>query len=145
MLLGNNDLIAEIFYILSICVITFGFLRYYQSHRDDKFLIFAAAIGFTLLITPHAMIYDWSLLLIPAIILWNSLNVSKILLLPVFTLMWIGSFISGPLAYLQLKYLPIAFQISVPIFIFSTICLYAARPNQFPTHTAGAEYKNQIY
>ena len=74
-----------------------------------------AAICFTIFITPHAMIYDWVLLLIPAVLLWQAYPELKQYLKVVFAGIWLVSLLSGPLTFLQLKFLPVAVQISVPI------------------------------
>jgi hypothetical protein len=130
LLLGDYNTVADILYVLSIGVITVGFIKYYQHYQLDRILIFSAAICLTMLITPHAMIYDWSLLLIPAILLWRNSEHSKPLLKFIFAIMWIGAFISGPLSYLQLQYLQVAFQMSIPLFIFSSHYLYKYYLNQ---------------
>jgi alpha-1,2-mannosyltransferase len=124
MLLDGKQKFAEILYFISVLVITVGFIKVFKRHYQNKILLYAAAICLTILITPHAMIYDWSLLLIPAILFWDHIYISKPLLTAIFTLMWIGAFISGPFAFLQRNYLNLAIQISVPIFFFSSYSLY---------------------
>lgn len=105
------DGITLIFSSLGIAV----FLRFRQQFRNRPELCFAGSICLTMWITPHAMIYDWTLLLIPAILLWNARpdlsNHWKLL----FALIWIVSFISGSLAFVQRQILPVAFQVSVPV------------------------------
>lgn len=64
---------------------------------------------------PHAMVYDWSILVIPAILFWQALPQLKPLLKTMYALIWIAMFLSTPLTLLQLQTLPIAIQISVPI------------------------------
>jgi alpha-1,2-mannosyltransferase len=124
MLLVEHEVFADILYVISIVVITIGFIKFFKQYHQNKILMFAAAICFSMLITPHAMIYDWSLLLIPAVILWNYFGVYKQLITAIFAIMWIGAFISGPLSFLQLNYFHIAVQISIPIFIYSSFILY---------------------
>jgi alpha-1,2-mannosyltransferase len=124
LLLVEHEVFADILYVISIGVITIGFIKFFKQYHQNKILMFAAAICFSILTTPHAMIYDWSLLLIPAVILWNYFGVYKQLITAIFAIMWIGAFISGPLSFLQLNYFHIAVQISIPIFIFSSFVLY---------------------
>jgi len=124
LLFARKQLFADIIYICSIGVITPGFVNFIKRTRQNNQIMYAAAICFTILITPHAMIYDWSVLLIPAILLWNLDHMDKPLLKVIFMLMWIGAFISGPLTYLQFKYLGIALQVSIILFILSSYYLY---------------------
>ena len=51
-------------------IVVFIFFR--RKLRNESVLLFAGAIGLTLWITPHAMIYDWTILLIPAVIFWEK-------------------------------------------------------------------------
>ena len=47
------------------------------KNRGEISLLFAGAVCLTIWITPHAMIYDWSILIIPAIIFWQKLSRNK--------------------------------------------------------------------
>jgi alpha-1,2-mannosyltransferase len=96
-----------------------AYIYFWRANRNKSDLLFAGAICLTIWITPHAMIYDWSILLIPAILFWQALPRLRTLWKPLIALIWIATFLSGPLTYLQLKYLPIAVQISIPALIFS--------------------------
>ncbi len=78
----------------------------------------AVAHLLTLAITPHAMIYDWTLLLLPAFLLWNQLPSLQEKLFPLFSLLFVGALIANPLTQLQLKFFPSALQIAIPIFAY---------------------------
>ena len=41
-----------------------------------------------------------------------------------FALVWIATFISGPLTLAQLKFLPVAIQISIPVLFFVFLTIY---------------------
>ena len=101
-----------------------AFIIFWRSWRENKKLLFAGAICLTVLITPHDMIYDWSILLIPAAIFWQELANQKPLWKVLFSSIWLVTFLSGPLTYLQLKALPIAFQISIPVYCFVLFTIY---------------------
>ena len=120
---GNRWLVEGLSIVLSILGVVV-FYDYWRKNRGESDLLFAGAICLTVWITPHAMIYDWSILLIPAIILWRTLHPFKPLLKSMFTLVWIATFISGPLTLAQLKYLPVAVQISIPVLFFTYFSLY---------------------
>jgi len=54
-----------------------GFVRFARRFRAQKTLLFAAGVVLSLCLTPHAMIYDWSLLLIPAALLLQEFPSSR--------------------------------------------------------------------
>lgn len=101
-----------------------AFILFWRKNRTEHGLLFAAAICLTIWITPHAMIYDWSILLIPAIILWQARPGLQPLWKALFVLIWLTTIVSGPLTYGQLKILPIAVQISIPILFFAYFTAY---------------------
>ncbi len=117
---GNTWLVEGLSLLLSVAGVI-GFIYFWRSQRLNKSILFAGAICLTIWITPHAMIYDWSILLIPAILIWQEVAELKSLWKSLFALIWVGTFLSGALTVLQLKVLPIAIQISIPIFLFTVI------------------------
>jgi hypothetical protein len=92
-----------------------GFARFWQRCREHKALLFAAAICLTFWLTPHAMIYDWLLLLIPAVLLWQEVPQWRERWRALYALVWLATFFSGPLTYVQLQHFPVAVQLSVPV------------------------------
>jgi hypothetical protein len=70
------------------------------------------------------MIYDWSILLIPAILFWQAYPKLRHFWTPAFCLIWIATFLSGPLTVLQLKILPVAVQISIPVIAWVYFAIY---------------------
>jgi len=106
----------------AVGVIAFFFFRRFRRSEPD--LLFAAAICLTIWITPHAMIYDWSILLIPAVLFWQALPRLRHFLKPLYVLIWIVTLLSGPLVYGQLKILPVAVQVSVPVLFFVYLTAY---------------------
>jgi hypothetical protein len=113
---GQKWLVEGLSMLLSAAGI-FAYTFFWRAIRKEPDMLFAGAICLTIWITPHAMIYDWSILLIPAILLWQARPEFKKILRPLFTLIWIVTLISGPLTYTLLQLLPIAIQISIPIFL----------------------------
>ena len=115
--------------IVSIIGLIF-YLRVIKSFRNEPKLQFVVAVCFTIFITPHAMIYDWVLLLIPAILLWQAYPELKQYWKVVFTGIWLVSLLSSPLTFLQLKFLPVAVQISVPITLILLIDVWHVLKNK---------------
>jgi hypothetical protein len=95
------------------------FYRFWQRTPGKIDLHYAAAICLTIWITPHAMVYDWAVLLIPALLLWGFNPGLRRVLRPLFTLVWLAAFLSSPLTAVQLKFLPLAVQISVPVLAYA--------------------------
>jgi hypothetical protein len=136
LLLPNRPSIAEgISMVLSVAGILFIYI-FWRKHRSEPPICYAAAICLTIWISPHAMIYDWSILIIPAILFWQSHLKMRNLWRPLFAVIWIATLISGPLTYIQLNYLPVAIQISIPILF---IVFYTATKQLF------LQYNNDNY
>jgi len=114
---GKQTFIEIVALLVSVSAMGF-FIRFVLTQRERVDVCFAAAIAFTILVTPHAMIYDWALLLIPAILVRKEIPKHKSYWKVIFTTIWLLTLLSGPLTYLQLQILPVALQISVPGFIF---------------------------
>jgi hypothetical protein len=102
------------------------FILFWRKLRFEPALLFAGAICLTLWITPHAMVYDWTILLIPAVLFWEKRPDCRGLWKVLFALIWVATFLSGPLTLAQSKILPFAVQVSIPVLMFS---LYNANRN----------------
>src|SRR4030042_4463355 len=63
---GQKLLVEGLSLLLSVAGIV-AYIFFWRGNRKEPDLLFAGAICLTIWITPHAMIYDWSILLIPAI------------------------------------------------------------------------------
>jgi alpha-1,2-mannosyltransferase len=118
LLFPNHLSIAEgmgfIFSLIGVAV----FLYIWKKQRHNSSLLFACAVILTLWVSPHAMIYDWAILVLPAVIFWQVLDSHRALRKLIFASLWLALMISGPLTVAQLKIFPIALQISMPVFAF---------------------------
>lgn len=94
------------------------FIFFWRKLRGEPVLLFAGAVCLTLWIAPHAMIYDWTILLIPAVSLWKNRPDCRGLWKVLFALIWVATFLSGTLTLAQLKMLPFAVQASIPVLMF---------------------------
>ncbi len=86
-------------------------------------LRYALAVVLTLWLTPHAMIYDWALLLIPAVLLWDYLPHRHAELLPPYAAVWLASLLAGPLTYVQWQVWHGGIQVSVPVLAWAVVTL----------------------
>lgn len=94
-----------------------AFVRFYRRYREEKPLLYAGMMGFLIWTSPHTNIYDMSLLLIPALLLWEYRPELRLAWRLVFALLWLAFLFSGPLTYAQLEVLrlPFAVQIGAPV------------------------------
>jgi hypothetical protein len=90
------------------------FLAFWWRIRDSKPQSYALAVLSTLWLTPYAMLYDWSILLLPAALLWRERPDLRSRWLLLFALIWLAAIVSEPLVQGQLYVSPVALQLSVP-------------------------------
>jgi hypothetical protein len=88
---------------------------FWISRRVEGEPRFAFAVAGTLLLSPYMMIYDWSILILPALILWQCWPERRDRWWVLFAAVGAAAFVSGPLVKGQLLFLPVALQISVPV------------------------------
>ncbi len=91
------------------------FFRFNQKFQPQPELRFAGAVILTLWISPHFLVYDWAILLLPALLYWNIFRDQQPILKALFAIVWLAIFVSGPLTVAQLKILPFALQLSMPV------------------------------
>jgi len=106
-----------------VCALTgiWFFLRQRSIFLNNRTLGYGAAVCLTVWITPYIMIYDWVLLLIPAILFWQELPSQRNQLRVVYALLWVVTFLSVLLTLWQWTLLGRALQISIPIFMMLLI------------------------
>jgi hypothetical protein len=118
--------LGEALALLSTAAGIVVFILFRRKLRCEPALLFGGAICLTLWITPHAMIYDWTILLIPAVLFWEKRPAFRKLWKVLFALIWVAALLSGPLTLAQLKILPFAVQVSLPVLM---VALYNAYRN----------------
>jgi alpha-1,2-mannosyltransferase len=96
LLLPGQPRLADALALLSALMAAGAAFRFWRRHREDP-LRFAAAVVLTVYLTPHAMIYDWSILLLPALLLWEHAPAARPALRAAFALVWIAFFLGAPL------------------------------------------------
>ena len=83
-------------------------------------VMFPIAVFLSLWASPHALIYEWALLVAAGIVLWERLPESRNVWLCLYAITWVVLAASTPLALVQEKYLrlPGVVQISIPAMAF---------------------------
>jgi alpha-1,2-mannosyltransferase len=109
-----------------------GFVLFWRRHRDNLPIMFAAAVFLTLWASPHTMIYEWTLVLIPAVLLWDRVPERRDDWRVIFAVAWIVLFVSTPLAKFLFEWTMFpetgagwAVQLSVPV--MGVLGVWAAR------------------
>jgi len=124
LLMPGQPSLGEALALLSTVMGIVVYLFYWRRLRCEPALLFAGAICLTLWITPHAMIYDWTIFLIPTILFWEKRPDCRGLWKVLFALIWAATFLSGPLTFAQLKILHVAMQLSIPVLAFALYNTY---------------------
>jgi len=113
LLLPGHPRLTDALALLSALLATGVVLRFWRRHRADA-RRFAAAVALTLYLTPHAMIYDWAILLLPALLLWEHAPAARPALRAAFALVWLAFFPGAPLTALMVRYLGWGIQWTLP-------------------------------
>ena len=112
---------AQWLYILCSAVGVWLFVNLIRTVREVNLVQFGAAICLTIWITPSIFIYDWVLLLIPAIIFWRETAEQRQFLTVIYAILWAALFVSSALTFVQWNTFGRAIQISIPILAFSLV------------------------
>jgi hypothetical protein len=99
---------------LACSLATLGGL-FWISRRVEGDTRFAFAVACTPLLSPYMMIYDWSILILPALVLWQCCPALRERWWVLFAAVGTAAFLSGPLVKAQLVFSDVAVQISVPV------------------------------
>ena len=107
--------------VCSLAAIAF-FIYFWSRRRDNLPVMFGAAIFLTLWASPHTMIYEWSLAIIPAVLIWDRVPEKRPEWLLIFSVAWLALFVSTPIAKILFDWTKDpqghhgwAIQISVPV------------------------------
>ncbi len=109
--------VADGMALMIAAVAVAGFIRFRRAFAENPAMTFAGAILLTLLVTPHALVYDWVVLLIPAVLLWNERVADRAFLTRAYAAIWIVIWFAGPLTSAQLYFSDRAFQASIPVLL----------------------------
>jgi hypothetical protein len=112
--------LADALWCMTVLALIVAFVRFIRAFGNRFTLLFSAAIVFTVIATPHALIYDWAVLLIPAVLLRRDESAIHREWIAVCAIVWIAALVSGPLTLLQQRYLPFAIQVSVPLVLVAS-------------------------
>ncbi len=121
LLLPGATRVAEVLTVIMAGMGFAVFVGFWRQHRGDSRLLYASAICLTWWLTPHAMIYDLVILLIPAFLLWQEVPQARGDWRAIFGVLWLATLLSAPASFLQQAAFPVTVQITVPVL---ALCLF---------------------
>lgn len=92
------------------------FVRLARRTGGPLAVLYPAAVFLTLWLSPHTLIYEWSILIPAAVVLWERFPARRDAWAGLFAFSWVVLLVSTPLAKFQIEYLepqPV-FQLAVP-------------------------------
>lgn len=95
LLIGPNDVVGMLTFATAILGIGW-FATVWKRSNGSLAPCFGAAVALMLWLTPHALIYEWLLLVIPAGIWWTTLRESRPRMIVVFAIMFVASLLGPP-------------------------------------------------
>ena len=103
---------------------TAAFIVFWRAYRDRPSMLFAGAMVLTFLITPHALVYEWAILVLPAGILWFELPGDRRMLARIYAPVWLTIWLAAPITRMELIFTGRAFQMSVPVLVAGVIVVW---------------------
>jgi alpha-1,2-mannosyltransferase len=123
-LLPNFKVLSQILYGVCAAGGLWFFIRLWKANQGNIAILFACNICLTIWLTPYLMIYDWALLIIPAVLLWNYRENLHPHLRAIYALLWVITFFSSALTFVQLRAFGFAIQIGVIVLLYAYIAIY---------------------
>ncbi len=120
----GSHVLSQILFLICAVIGSIFFLLFYKKYRHDRTILFAASIIWLIWCVPYIFVYDWTLLLIPAILIWTQLEEIRPAWRVIIALLWVAGLLSSILTYLQLQVFPIAIQIAIPMLLIGIVLTY---------------------
>lgn len=131
----DNKKVGNVVGLAGLLVGVAALVWFWRKHRENVPVMFAAAVFVTLWASPHTMIYEWTLALIPAVLLWDRVPEKRDDWLLIFAAAWAVLFVSTPLCQALFEgtrtettpgnYKGWAIQLSVPV--LAVLAVWSAR------------------
>lgn len=88
-LFGNDKQLGLRFGGVTSLILTVAFVFFWYRHRNSLTNSLGGAVYFTLMVSPHALVYEWSLVLIPAVIWWREYPENRDRWLVLYAIPWV--------------------------------------------------------
>lgn len=111
--------------VVAVMVLLIALVR----RRGEEWLGFAAAVTASVLVTPHLVVYDWTVLLVPAVIMWKAVPRTRAAVLSLVGGLAVVAALAGDLVNRQLAVWGRAFSPAFPVLVaaVATACLAVTR------------------
>lgn len=110
LLFGDNRALGKACGLLVLLLGLVVFVQFWRKHRQNPTLLFAGSVYFGLLISPHTMVYEWSLALLSVWLLWYRTKMDKTLLRRGLVFLVVGLLAGPPISRIMLTQLGFALQ-----------------------------------
>jgi hypothetical protein len=121
--------------LLHAVLTTWYVSRRWKDHPDRDAILFAMSIPLTLWLSPHALLYEWHLLIVSGLLLWRFVPSQRTAWSVAIAALFVLSLVGPPLTQFQLKWLPYAFHLVVPAFgMLTWWALRRLEPAPSPRH-----------
>ena len=141
--------------LLTVAAGLAAFVQVWRARRDDTAVLFGAAVALTLWASPHVMIYEWAVAVVPAVLWWERVPHARPAWVVLFAAMWVAFFTATDMSrgvdWAERHWLgradPVLFQYSVPVAGWvgwrASRLLISTKPNLSPqrheVHTKGTQ------
>ncbi len=123
LLLPGVPIIPSALWLICAVAGVAGFVRVWWKRRDDLPEVFGASVLLMLWASPHTMVYEWALAIVPAVLWWTHRPHQRDAWLVMFAAVWVAMFVSTDFGRIQewlwTKQLgverPVIVQLSVPV------------------------------
>jgi hypothetical protein len=120
-LLFGNPALADAIHAVGAAVGIGGFVWLWRRQEGNLPVLFAASVLLLVWTTPYALIHDWTVLLIPAVLLYEHAPQLRSGWIVLHAAVFLASYVSMGLVRLQQHFLGLAVQISVPVLFLSIV------------------------
>jgi hypothetical protein len=124
---------AQVLYLACALTGTIFFVLFWKKMERNPGILYSAAIAWLVLCIPYLMIYDWTILLIPSVLLLDAAPGLRPQWRAIFAILWLVTFLSSVLTFAMLSFLPLAIQVSVPALWIATAAAYRLLTKQSST------------
>ena len=111
--------LPEAYWPLAVACAVGGGVRAWQVKQQTGApvaVMFPAALYLSLWASPHALVYEWALLVAAAVVVWERFPNSRDAWVCLFALSWLGLAVCTPLARIQqTQKWPVVLQVGVPV------------------------------
>ncbi len=124
-------------WLMLIVIVLFWSVTTFRRFRNDGELSLAVAVIVTLLATPHVVVYDWVLLLVPGSVFWRRLPGSRPRLVAAGVVLDFVALIGPDVTAPQIERFAVGFHPAYPLLVVAALLTLGAKPSMPRTRQEG--------